>query len=182
MRGLILFFLFFSLASNAVAQNDFLIFKKNNKVVKSYYPGMQIQFISDGLPVHGHITSIARDSIFLIQYDIRQRPTQLGVYVLDTVARYRFAVPFKSISAMIKDGSSFLGASGAALLVGGTVLTTAGLITWLFSEPNTRYYARPELVIGAAAAALVGYGMLKLSGNHLLTLGKKYTLTYIPLN
>lgn len=182
MRFFLLLFLILGFANIGFGQNDLLVLKKNNRVIKSYYPDSEIKFISDGLPMEGYITSIARDTIFLIQYDVRQRYTNLGVYVLDTVARYRFSVAFGSISALIKERSSFLGASGAALLGGGVVLTTAGLLTWVLAKPDTRYYARPELVIGAATAALVGYAMIKLSGSNQLKLGKKYTLSYIRMN
>ena len=181
MRILSIFLLLAFISTQSRAQSDLLIFKKNNRTIQSYYPDSKIQFVSNDIPHEGYITAIERDSLFLIQYDIRQVYTNLGVYVLDTVARYRYAVPFKEITAITKDKSSFLGASGASLLGGGALLTAGGLLTWVFAKPNTRYYARPELVIGAAAAAVVGYIMIKAAGSSQQKLGKKYTLTYIHM-
>ncbi len=175
----LVFLSFLSYAS--FAQSDLLILKKNNKTIRSFYPDSKIQFMANEIPHEGYITAIERDSIFLIQYDIRQVMTNLGVYILDTVNRYRYAVNYKEITGILNDRTSFLNASGAALLGGGILLTTGGLLTWVFAKPDTRYYARPELVIGAAAAALVGYLMLKVAGTKEQKLGKKYTLTYIHM-
>jgi len=65
-------------------------------------------------------------------------------------------------------------------LGGGVLLTTVGLGTWLFSKPNTRYYASPYLVGGAALLAGIGYLLVK-SGNKAMMLGKKYSLEYIKV-
>jgi hypothetical protein len=181
MRILSIFLLLALFSIESSGQSDLLIFKKNNRTIQSFYPDSKIQFMANDMPHEGYITAIERDSLFLIQYDIRQVYTNLGVYILDTVARYRYAVPFKEITGIIKDRSSFVGASGVALLGGGILLTTGGLLTWVFAKPNTRYYARPEFVIGAAVAAAVGYAMMKASGSSLQKLGKKYTLTYIHM-
>ena len=35
----------------------------------------------------------------LVQYDVRQVPTNLGVYMLDTVAKYYFSVSYKDITS-----------------------------------------------------------------------------------
>ncbi len=108
-------------------------------------------------------------------------PPILAVFVLDTVSAYHFAVNYKDIISIGKRHNNFnWNASGATLFGGGILLTTAGLITWIFAKPNTRYYARPQLVIGAALIAAIGYILLK-SGNKPMKLGKKYTLHYIKL-
>src|SRR5665647_2921177 len=109
-----------------------------------------------------YVTSIERDSVFLIRYDIRQVPTNLGVYMLDTVGRYPFAINYHDITGFEKYNNKFdWKASGGALFGGGILLTTVGLGTWLFAKPNTRYYARPSLVIGSAALSGIGYLLLK---------------------
>ncbi len=101
------------------------------------------------------LTEIKRDSVFLVQYDVRQvYSPNLGVFVLDTVSAYHFVVAYKDIISIGKNTRNFnWNASGAALFGGGVLLTTAGLVTWIFAKPNTRYYARPQLVIGAAVLA-----------------------------
>ena len=182
MRLFFILSVVFLYASNCVAQNDLLILKKNHRTIQSFFPGTEINFSTDARYYEGQITDIKRDSVFLVQYDIRHvYSPNLGVFVLDTLSEYHFAVNYKSIISLGKSHSNFdWNASGAALFGGGTLLTTAGLITWIFAKPNTRYYARPQLVIGSAALAAIGYVLLK-SGNKSMKLGKKYTLHYIKL-
>jgi hypothetical protein len=164
------------------AQNDLLLLKKNNRTLKSFYPGTHINFSTGSRYYEAQITSIKKDSLFLVQYDIRRvYSPMLGIFVSDTVAVYPFAINYKEITSLGKDGNKFnWSASGATLFGGGVLLTTAGLLTWVFSKPNTRYYASPQLVIGAAALAGIGYLLLK-TGNKPTKLGKKYTLHYIEV-
>ena len=152
MRLLVFLSVFIFYAANCSAQNDLLILKKNNRTIQSFFPGSEMDFSTDTRYYEGQITSIKRDSVFLIQYDIRHvYSPNLGVFLLDTVAEYHFAVNYKDIISFGKNSSNFnWNASGATLFGGGILLTTAGLITWIFAKPNTRYYARPQLVIGAA--------------------------------
>lgn len=180
MRFILSLIISILLASTVKAQSDLLILKKNNRIFQSFYPGSEI-FFSTGQRVYkGYITSIENDSLFLVQYDIRPVPTTAGVYVLDTLAEYHFAVNYHNITAFLKDKSSFISSSGSTLLGGGILLSVGGLITWIFAEPKTRYYAPPGLVIGAAALAGIGYLMTKVKGKD-YQLGKKYTLHYIKV-
>ena len=171
----------FFLITACAAQNDLLILKKNNRTVESFFPGSEMNFSTNERYYDAYVTSIEKDSVYLVQYDVRRVYTRLGVFVLDTVAQYHFAINYHQIVSFGKKRKNFdWNSSGAALFGGGTLLTAAGLVTWIFAKPNTRYYARQELVIGAAAIATVGYFLMK-SGNKNLILGKKYTLHYIKM-
>jgi hypothetical protein len=166
----------------AAQPSDLLILKKNNRTLQTFFPGNEISFNTSSNYYSGIIKSIHHDSLFLIYYDIRQIPTNLGVYMLDTVATYPFAVNYRQITGfgkMKKDKFDWSG-SGGALLGGGVLLTTVGLGTWLFTKPNTRYYASPYLVGGAAILGGIGYLLIK-SGNKGMRLGKKYSLEYITV-
>ncbi len=181
MRFHLLLFLSVFFVLPCIAQSDLLMLKKNNRTIRSFFPGSEINFSTNAGSFNAYVTSIERDSVFLIQYDIRQVPTNLGVYMLDTVGRYRFGINYQDITSFGKSGNQFnWGASGGALLGGGILLTTFGLGTWIFTKPKTRYYASPGLVIGSAALAGIGYLILK-SGSKGTTLGKKYTLQYIKV-
>lgn len=182
MRLLFIISLIVLNTTNCSAQNDLLLLKKNNRTVKSFFPGTEIDFSTDTRYYEAQITSIKKDSVFLVQYDVRHiYSPMLGVFVLDTVAAYHFGVNYKEITALGKDTKKFnWSGSGATLFGGGVLLTTVGLITWIFAKPNTRYYASPQLVIGAAALAGIGYLLLKV-GNKPMKLGKKYTLHYLKL-
>ncbi|MDP4283078.1 MAG: hypothetical protein Q8891_01540 [Bacteroidota bacterium] len=182
MKGfLVLLSSLFLIASSCMAQYDILILKKNNRTQQSFFTGSEMTFTTATGFYHAYVTSIERDSVFLIQYDIRQIPTSLGVYVLDTLARYNFGINYHDITGFDKMTNKFdWSASGGALFGGGVLLTTVGLGTWIFTKPNTRYYASPSLVIGSAILAGIGYLMLK-SSNKGRRLGKKYMLQYIKM-
>jgi hypothetical protein len=181
MRCVFIIFFFFFYAGASFAQSDLLILKKNNRKIESFYPGSEIDFSTQERYFEAYITTIKSDSVFLVQYNIQHILTTIGVYVLDTVSEYHFAINYHEIISIGKKRNGFdWNASGAALFGGGTLLTTAGLVTWIFSKPNTRYYARPALVIGAAALAVIGYILMK-SGNKKMVLGKKYRLNYIKM-
>jgi len=162
----------------AFAQSDILVLKKRNKLVQSFYPGSQIYYSTALGFRDAYIKDIKKDSLFLVQYDVRTVMTNLGVYMLDTVAAYPYAISYKDITAIGKHTGGFIKNSGAALFGGGTLLTAAGLVSWVLAKPNTRYYARPELVGGAAVLAGVGFLMMK-ADKRSMPVGKKYSLQYI---
>jgi hypothetical protein len=183
MKSLLIVGLFFSPSYPGKSQSsDLIVVKKNNRTVKTYFPGDEIMFSTNSRYLDAYITSINNDSLFLIQYDVRQVPTNLGVYLLDTIARYRFGVNYKDIISLgkMKSKSFDWAGSGGVLLGGGTLLTLVGLGTWLFSKPNTQYYASPYLVGGAALLAGIGY-LLAKGGSKQTVLGKKYSLEYIKV-
>jgi len=181
MRCLLIIFFLFSYIFSSFAQNDLLILKKNNRNVESFFPGSEIDFSTADRYFEAYVTAVKNDSVFLVQYTIQRILTTLGVYISDTVSEYHYGMNYHSIISIGKKRKGFdLNASGSALFGGGILLTTAGLITWIFSKPHTQYYASKQLVIGAAALAAVGYFLMK-SGNKTMTLGKKYTLNYIKM-
>ena len=184
MKRLFIFFASFLIMSFCKAQSsDILILKKNLRTVKTFFPGNEINLTTASGFYTGTITSINRDTIFIIQYDIRQRPSNLGVYFLDTVATYRYGINYKQVTALNKDYNKKFNwsGSGGALFGGGILLTTVGLGTWIFAKPDTRYYASPYLIGSAALLAGIGYLLMK-SGSKGLQIGKKYSLQYVHVN
>ena len=181
---LMVFSCFFFLQYSKGQSSDILVLKKNLKTIKTYFPGTEININTNEGYYDGTITSIRKDSIFINHYDIRQIPSSLGIYFLDTVAIYRYGINYKNITALNKpyDSKKFnWSGSGGALFGGGILLTTVGLGTWLFSKPNTRYHASPYLVGASAVLAGLGYLLVK-SGNKGMGIGKKYSLEYISVN
>ena len=182
MRFFIILFCTIFLCFSCMAQSDLLVLKKNGKTVRSFYPGTDIHFTTSLRYFEAQITSIRNDSVYLVQYDIKRVPLTNGGLFLDTAGTYRFGVNYKDILSLENERKGFdWSGSGAGLFGGGVVLTTAGLITWIFAKPDTRYYARPELVIAGAVAVAVGY-LLMRTGNRTTVIGKKHTLHYIRLN
>ena len=178
----VLFIGIFSFFFTAGQSSDLLILKKNNRTIQTFFPGNEIIFNTSTRYFDAYIQSINHDSLFLIQYDVRQVPTSLGIYMLDTLGTYPFAVNYKEITGFGKNGNKKfdLAGSGSALMGGGILLATVGMGTWIFTKPNTRYYASPYLVGGAALLAGIGY-LLAKSGGKKMALGKKYTLEYITV-
>lgn len=171
--------LFFSVSCKS--QSDILILKRHNHTLQTFYPDSQMTFSALGSFYNAVVTSIHRDTVFLIQYDIRQEPTSLGFYILDTVTTYRFGIDYHDITGFGKNDKKFSwSSSGGALFGGGIAIAAVGLGTWIFTKPNTQYHAGTALVVGAAALAAVGYLLMKTGGKE-KKVGKKYKLEYIPV-
>lgn len=183
MKSALLFFIsLFFFASCSSQPSDFIILKKDQRTIKSFFAGSIIGFGTDRGYYSGKVIAVKKDSLFINQYDVRQVPTNLGVYMLDTVATYRLSFNYKEIIKIEnqkRKGFNWA-SSGGSLLGGGILITTIGLGTWIFTKPGTQYHASPALVISGAALAGIGYLLLKSNGSY-YTIGKKYQLEYIKV-
>lgn len=183
MKSALFFFITSFIYAAVLSQpSDFIIIKKNRQAVKSFFAGSNISLQTEGGYYSGQITSIKKDSLFIIQYDIRQLPTNLGIYVVDTVATYRLSFNYKEIIKVEKQkGKGFnWAASGGSLLGGGVLLTAVGLGTWIFTKPGNTYHASTAFVVGSAALAGIGYLLLR-SNSSFYSIGKKYQLEYVKV-
>jgi hypothetical protein len=171
---LVLLFLFISIYCCA-QPSDFILLKKNNRTVSTYFAGGTINFTSvSGTYIEANITSIKKDTLFLQEYIVRQVPTQLGVYVLDT-SFYYDQYHYNQIKAIGRTGRHFdLGGSGAALMGGGILLTVASGVVYLADNKNFS----PKLLGAAVGLFGVGYLLSKVSGKGIV-IGKKYSFVYV---
>lgn len=160
--------------------SDFLLIKKSNKTVKTFFAGSNISFQTDEGRYEGRIDTINKDSLFISQFDVRQAMTVLGVYVLDTVTIYKLKFNYNNIIKIDEQRTRGfdVAASGGSLLGGGILLTAFGLGTWAFTKPASQYYASRGLVIGSASLAGVGYLLLRSKSSRYI-IGKKYQLDYV---
>jgi hypothetical protein len=160
-------------------QGDFILLKKNDRTIGSYYKGNNIAFTNpQGSYIEAEITDIKTDTLFLRQFVIRQIPTTLGVYVLDTVASYRYQYRYNEIKAIGRAGGKFnVSGSAAALMGGGALLTVASGVVYLAD----RNKFSPRLMFGAMGLAGIGYAMAKLTGKGMI-IGKKYSLVYVEVS
>lgn len=163
------------------SQGDMLLLKKNNKVIKSYFPGSLIRMNVGNGYQEFYINKLADDSLFLYQYQITPYVDNLGFPRNDTTGTVAYVFHYQDIETLYdqKQGNWSWQGTGAALFGGGTVLTVAGLLTWVFAEKNTQYYARPGFVAASAVAAGVGYLLLQTHSGKKWRIGKKFTLQYI---
>jgi len=180
MKGGLLLLLFFT-ATTAFAQpSDFIILKKKDRTVRSYYAGTQIEFVTtSGAYRNAVINRIVNDSIFLQEFLIRHIPTTLGFFITDTAGSFRYAYRYDEIGTIgpkEKKGFNVRG-SGAALLGGGIVLTVAGGIVYLADKEKFS----PALLIASAGLATAGYFMSKSGGKGIVIGKKNYRLEYIKV-
>lgn len=176
----LLFFVAFFITRQAVAQRgDFVLFKKNNRTISSYYAGNNIAFTNpQGSYIEASITDIKNDTLYLRQFIVRQIPTTLGVYVLDTVASYRYQYHYNEIKAIGRAGGKFNASGSAATLMGGgALLTVASGVVYLAD----RNKFSPQLMFGAMGLAGIGYAMARLTGKGMI-IGKKYSLVYVEVS
>lgn len=157
---------------------DFILFKKHNTTIGSYHIDDNIAFTNpDGAYIEAKITDIKNDSLFLRQFIIQQVPTNLGVYVLDTVGSYRYAYRYDQIKAIGRTGPKFnLSGSAASLMGGGMLLAVASGVVYLADRDKFS----PPLLFASLGAVGVGYLLAKVGGKGMV-LGKKYKLVYIEV-
>lgn len=158
--------------------SDFILFKKNNRTIGSYYTGNNIAFTNkDGNYIEAKITDIKHDTLFLRQFIVQQVPTNFGVYILDTVGSYRYQYHYNQIKAIGRTGRKFnTSASGAALFGGGAVLAIASGVVYLAD----RNKFSPQLLVASVALGGIGYLMTKFGGKGMI-IGKRYSLVYVDV-
>ena len=167
-------------ATHAIAQSDFIILKKKNKTLKTFYTGSNIQFVTmSGAYRDAVITGIRNDSIFLQEFLIRRIPTTIGTFIVDTAGSFRFAYNYNDIHAFGSNEQKKFNVtgSGAALLGGGIILTLASGVVYL----TDRDKFSPGLLIASVGLGTLGYFMSK-SGSKGIVIGKKsYRLQYMSM-
>ena len=170
------------LFTSAICQaqpSDFIILKKKDKTIRSYYEGTQIEFVTvAGVYKNALITNIRNDSIFLKEYLVRQVVTQFGFYVTDTAGSFSYTYHYRDIKSLGKRQKGFnVAGSGAALLGGGIVLTVASGVVYLADRKKFS----PGLLIASVGLAGVGYLMTKAGSKGIVIGKRKYRLEYVKL-
>lgn len=179
MKRILLILLLLTGYQTFAQSSDVILLKRNSKTIRRFFAGTDIDLTTTtGAYISGHITKIKNDSLFLKQFVIRQMPTQLGVYVLDTITTYYYKYHYNQIKAIGKTGRRFnLSASAASLLGGGALLTVASGVVFLVNREKFS----PALLITSATLAAIGYVMAKTGGKGMV-IGKKYSLVYLGIS
>lgn len=166
---------------DVTAQSDFIILKKKNKTIKTFYPGSNIQFMTKGGAYRDAvINSIRNDSIFLQEFLVRQIPTTIGTFILDTAGSFRYAYNYNDIHSF---GSSEqkkfnVAGSGAALLGGGILLTLASGVVYVADRDKFS----PGLLTASAGLGVLGYFMSKAGSKGIVVGKKNYRLQYMGVS
>lgn len=179
MKFIIAAFLFLSVTAKA-QPSDFIILKKNNRTIKTFYAGTNIQFTaSNGAYRDAFITSIKTDTIYLQEFYIQRIPTTYGGFIVDTVGSFRYAYHYNQVKYFGKQANKGfnVSGSGAALFGGGVLLTLASGVSYLANKEKFS----PQLLVAAASLGTLGYFMSK-AGSKPIVIGKKYRLQYMDVS
>lgn len=162
MLRMLLFIIFtlVCLHSHSQASDFIVVKKKNGRTIQTFMAGKAIVFKTNtGALIDGQIKDIRDDSIFVVRYDIRTVPTNLGVTMVDTISRSIFGTHYHNISRIkvFNRSDRVRGKVGSLLILGGSgyiLLNVANSIG--HNEPLTEKRNLRNLSIAAGAIAL-GY-------------------------
>ena len=100
MKQALLLILLVSIAEVSLSQtSDFIVLKKrNNRTIKTYYPGAFISAITyNGFSINGFIKEIRHDSVIILQQERQLKGTEFGT-TLDTMS-YTIGVDYREIKS-----------------------------------------------------------------------------------
>ncbi len=179
MHKILFAILFFS--QSALAQSaDFILLKRKDRTVKTFFKGSQIAFQTTGGAYRDAvIKDLRNDSIFLREYIINHVPTTLGFIIMDTVGSYSYAYHYKEIKTFGITYKKFnLTGSGAALFSGGLLLTLASGVSYL---GNKKKFS-PQLLIAGAGLGTAGYFLSKKGSKGIVVGRRNYSLKYMSVS
>ena len=165
MRSLFLLILLIYFSTMAFAQpSDFIVLKKkNNRTLKTYFPGSFISASTyTGFTLNGIIKQIKNDSIFIEQQEVRQFASQFGVPVLDTIV-YSVRLHYEEIRVFdystVKLGGSSKRNGGliqSILIIGGTGFIMLELVNTLYRGESLSDDNKLTALVVAAGVAATG--------------------------
>ena len=161
--------------------SDILLLKKNNRTVRHFFRGSQIEFYTtEGSFISAVVDSIRRDSLFLIYYDVQLMPTIGGGMAMDTLGNYPMKFSRQNIGSFParQKGVSFF-TNGTIFMVGGTAYLLLNIVNTLREKDPIFGKDNLPRVIGGAAATAFGY-LLKSTRRTEYRIGRKYKLVYLP--
>lgn len=179
MRLLFLFVLSFFFVSHSSAQSgDFIIVKKKNKTVATYFSGNHIEFTSTGGAYRNAlINKFENDSIFLQEFVVHRLLTTYGGFILDTVGSFRYKYHYLQIHSFGPPQQKKFSISGSgASLIGGSILLVLG--SGIVYVTNREKFSSGLLIAGAAAGVL-GYTLSKAGAKPMVMGKKKYHIVYM---
>jgi hypothetical protein len=193
MFRLILPILLISCSLTAFAQpSDFIVLKKrNNRTLKTYFPGTFISAATyTGYNFSGIIKQIKNDSVFIEQQDVRQVPTPFGVPALDTIIHtirlhYKEIRVFYYTSDKLSSGSgmrrSFVGRTLPQIMsLGGTGFIILELVNTFYRGESLSDGNKLTVLAIAAGVAATGFLWQHLQ-NRNTSAGTKYKVVYVDM-
>jgi len=177
---LLILLLIFSVKIFSQASDFIIVKKRNNRTVKTFFPGVPISFETvDKRQASGMIEAIRNDSIFVKQWDIRPMLNSFGIPVVDTVAAYLSGYHYKEIGKVdVSDRMKFQQVTlGRLLIIGGSGYILLNVINGAIRHESITG-AKNLTSLGIAAGA-VGTGLL---ANYIVKHKNKYHVEYVHMN
>jgi hypothetical protein len=178
MRYLLILLFPISLAGQ---QSDILLLQKNHRSIRQFFPGTTITFFTtEHMGVSAVIDYISRDSLFLLQYDVKMVPNIFGTLSPDTLAVYKLQFSLKNIYSFPADPRKFaFVTNGNLFMLGGSAYLVLNLVNTL--REGDPPFGKDNLpnIIGGVTAFAFGFLLHKTQVTE-YRLGKKYSLKYLP--
>lgn len=159
---------------------DFIQLKKKNKLVATFYSGMNISFVAQsGANITAHINGIQNDTLYLQEFITQYLPTTFGGYIIDTIGSYRYKYHYNQVAVIGKKEKKNFNTRGSAgaLFGGGLLLTLASGVVYV---ADRKKFSLP-LLLASVGLGTLGYFWAK-GGNSGMVIGKKYKLVYMSMS
>lgn len=189
LRSFIPILLLISFPFVAFAQpSDYIVLKKkNNRTLKTYFPGTFISAATyTGFNLNGIIKEIKNDSVFIEQQEVRQVPTQFGVPALDTVI-YTIRLHYQEIRVFFytsnKPGATRSRGGGLLqniMIAGGAGFIVLELVNTAYRGESLSDGNKLTLLAIAAGVAATGFFWKQLQNKNSRD-GKKYKVVYVSM-
>lgn len=172
--------LFFSVSVFSQASDFIVVKKRNNRTVKTFFPGLPISFETvDKRQASGMIEAIRNDSIFVKEWDIRPMLNSFGIPVVDTVAVYLNGFHYKEIGKVdVSDRMKLQQVTPARILIiGGSGYILLNVINGAIhheSVTGSKNLGHLGIAAGAVAAGILA--------NYISMHKNKYHVEYVHMN
>jgi hypothetical protein len=165
--------------------SDFIsVRKKNNRTLKTYFPGSAISCKTvTGNFMEGIIREVRNDSLFIQAFDVRSVPNMWGVFSVDTLGSYYIPLHYRDIEQVFFDKRNSFGfvKNGSLFMIGGIGYAALNLINGKYlDQPITEPENVKSLGIALGVAG-TGY-VLNRVRKHRERNGRRYQILYVRMN
>jgi hypothetical protein len=189
MKQILPAILFVSFSSLVFAQqSDFIVLKKkNNRTLRTYYPGAFISAVTYGdFPINGYITAIRNDSIIWRQEEIRLMEAEVGMGTEVDTFRYTIGIPYTHIKQFNYGRSySWGGRRGFVQVYVPKIMILGGIGFIVLELVNTAYRheslddGKKLRALGIAGGVALAGWLIEKSKERNKKVGKKYKVVYV---
>lgn len=180
MKPLLTLVTFLTLHLAAHAQiNGVIVLKRHNTTIQRYYTNRGFTFINqEDQRISGVVAGGAKDSIYLLFYDVRRAVNYWGLPAWDTVAAIPVPYALSDIKTVIRDRTSLNYTADGSILIGAAVgLQVLELVNGAYLKQSSKNWFSSGSFLTSVGLAGLGAWLLTLQTKH-YRLGKKYHLEY----